>query len=269
MHEISPQSDPSIVDEENVSVEGDELDEHGYFTEYLGPRISHRSEEAVTPDIFLDRIAEYQPYDEAVIAELLAEGYTELQAIAIAATTIDGAGEKAGGISSRQTACAYLRYSESIAESEGQLEGREAMQSKVIGYLRNLFSIPDDVELTEEKIDELIDAAIIADTYRAEKNNDASAVEFSKRDLEEKKQSLSEDLAFLENIIAELEQDEIDYEAVLEVLAIYKHLVRAEEYESMILSMRDGQASYLDVANGALNVLVVEFSNTEQKLEKM
>jgi len=147
-------------------------DSHFDEGDFLLKSDGHASDEAETSDIFLDRIKGYQSYDLAVIVELMSDGFNEFEAIAIAATTMDGAGEQSGGVSSRQTGCPFLRYGENITETEAVAEGREHMH----GLLRKFFSLPDTFVLTDEEVDILVDSWITAELFyrqRVELDNSA------------------------------------------------------------------------------------------------
>ena len=238
------------------------MHEDGYFQEELADEQSHRSEEAKDSDEFLDRIQEYQPYDPAVIEELMAEGFTELEAIAIAATTMDGAGEQAGGvISSRQTACAYLRYAESTNESVGQIEGRREIHK----HLRLIFNLPPDYELTDEETDLLVDAALAADMRAAAEKSEPLQAEVAA-----KIKDLQRELSFVENALGDLNQDTLDFEVIFELLELHKS-INPSGHEEFLLKMRVEESRmnvYRDLAKAVRAHFLKDLSNLGVEKEK-
>jgi len=265
------EDDGTVAITDTVSDDSDDHDYEegdGIFQEELDITggESHRSQEARTPEEFLDRIREYLPYDPKVIEELMAEGFSELEAIAIAATTMDGAGEQAGGVSSRQTNCAYLRYAESTGQSLGQLEGKDAAASRI---LKEIFGLPGDLQLSNTALDWLSNAALAADSYRAAKNNEGVVAKISLAELVVKQADLQPDIALAERVVADLEQANVDFEDILEVMTMHKQLVQESEHEALLLKMRDKQATYLDVANRVRDVLLLDYSDNQAKIRSI
>ena len=75
---------------------------------------------------------EVPKYDPEEIQELLDEGFTEIEAIRILSTTMNGASEDPkGGIVSTQTCCDVLDYDETLGKSKEAERAREMNESLV------------------------------------------------------------------------------------------------------------------------------------------
>lgn len=93
----------------------------------------------------MPRFSEPSPkaYSQEYYKELLEEGHSHLDAIKIASTEMDGADENPDGtINSKQTACNFLKYSETMAPSITAQEAARVAKNAAEAEARKL-GFPD------------------------------------------------------------------------------------------------------------------------------